>query len=355
MRLQALYILDDNAYQMVYGADVRSRIAELAEVIGPQHRSAEILKASALLSRVQVLISGWGGPRLDSTFLEAAPRLEAVFYGAGSLSEIMTPAAWDRGIVVSSANAANAVPVAEYTLATILFSLKHGWHLARQTRKERTFPARDGAPGCWGTTVGLVSLGVIARTLLELLKPFDLHVVAYDPYVTEAEAQRLGVKLVSLPELFAVSDVVSIHTPLLPETTGLITGQMIGSMKRGASLINTARGPIIREEEMIEVASAREDLQFVLDVAEEEPPAADSALYTLPNIVLTPHIAGSVGEECKRMGRCMVEELERYVSGKPLSRRVTQDLAVRSTHGTVTLNVRGLKAKQARVARATVN
>jgi phosphoglycerate dehydrogenase-like enzyme len=352
MRLRALYLLENSAYEMVYGTDVRSRIAELVDVIGPQMPSEAIWKNKDLLSRVQVLISGWGGPRLDEAFLEAAPELKAVFYGAGSLAEVMTPAAWNRGIVVSSASAANAVPVAEYTLATILFSLKHGWHLARQTRTQRTFPPRDGAPGCWRTTVGLVSLGVIARKLLELLKPFDLQVIAYDPYVTADEARKFGVNLVSLPELFAVSDVVSIHTPLLPETTGLITGELIGSMKHGASLINTARGPIVCEEEMIEVAKAREDLQFVLDVAEEEPPTADSALYTLPNVVLTPHIAGSVGEECKRMGRCMLEEMERYVKGQPLERRVTQDLAVHSSHRAVTVSVRKTKAKVSGVVRA---
>src|SRR5207248_9439611 len=114
----------------------------------------------------------------------------------------LTPAVWERGVRVTSAISANAIPVAEYTLATILFSLKHGWRLARQTRQQRRFPGRDDAPGCYGSTVGLVSLGMIARTLLGLLKPFALNVLVYDPFLTEQQARELGVAKVSLEELF---------------------------------------------------------------------------------------------------------------------------------------------------------
>src|SRR5205814_2716043 len=136
-----------------------------------------------------------------------------------------TDAFWERKIRVTTASVANAVPVAEYTLATILFSLKHGWRLAHQTRTDRSFPSRDNAPGCYGTMVGLVSLGVIGRMLLKLLKPFDLKIVAYDPFLSKAEADQLGIELLSLDEVFRRADVVSLHTPLLPETRGLITGK----------------------------------------------------------------------------------------------------------------------------------
>jgi phosphoglycerate dehydrogenase-like enzyme len=264
--------------------------------------------------------------------LDCAPKLKAIFYAAGAIGSWVTDAVWDRNILVTTASVANAQPVAEYTLACILFSLKHGWKLMRQTRAERWFPPRDAAPGNYGSTVGLASLGLIGRNLLKLLRPFDLNVLVYDPFVTALQALELGVEKVSLEELFRRGDVVSIHTPSLPETQGMITGAHLAGMKHGATFINTARGELVREQEMIEVLKNRPDLQAVLDVSEPEPPAADSPLYTLDNVVMTPHIAGSAGNECRRLGRYMVDELNRYVAGEPLKYVVTPEAAEHSCH-----------------------
>jgi phosphoglycerate dehydrogenase-like enzyme len=215
--------------------------------------------------------------------------------------------------------------------------LKQARRLANQTREQRSYSERDTAPGCYGTTVGLISLGTTARALLKMLSLFDLRVIAYDPFVKAAEAEQLGVERVALNELFSRSDVVSLHTPLFPETTGMITGQHLASMKQGATFINTARGGIVRQKELIAVAINRPDLEFVLDVVDPEPPEPDSPLYTLQNVLLTPHIAGSVGRECSRMGRFMVEELLRFVRGEPLQWAVTPEIASRSTHRLVSL------------------
>jgi phosphoglycerate dehydrogenase-like enzyme len=330
--MTGLYALDARACEMVYGPEEQRDIAELVSMLSPPLTKVSALENRELLGQASVIFSGWGGPVLDEAFLEAAPRLKAVFYAAGSVSPVITDSAWERGVLVSSAYAANAVPVAEYTLATILFSLKHGWRLARQTREQKRFPGRDGAPGAYGSTVGLVSLGMIGRTVLKLLKPFDLKVLAYDPFLTGCEAERLGVERVSLDELFSRSDAVSVHTPWLPETEDMIGGEHLGKMKQGASFINTARGQIVRERDLIEVAMRRPDLQFVLDVTAKEPPDAQSPLYTLANVVLTPHIAGSVGKECRRLGRYMVEELGRFVRGEAMKWVVTRDMAEWSCH-----------------------
>jgi phosphoglycerate dehydrogenase-like enzyme len=265
----------------------------------------------------------------------------------------LTPTIWGRDIAVTSAYAANAIPVAEYTLATILFSLKHGWSLSRQTVMERRFPSRDGAPGAYGSLVGLISLGMIARTLLKLLAPLDLKLIAYDPVVSSEEAARLGVELVSLEEVFRRSQVVSLHSPLFPETRGMVTGSHLSLMPPGATFINTARGQLVNEPEMIKVLSRRPDLRAVLDVTDDEPPAADSPLYSMPNVTLTPHIAGSVGAECRRMGAYMVRELERFLSGRPMHWEVTPELAFVSTHRPVGMtSVDGIKMKVARAALA---
>jgi phosphoglycerate dehydrogenase-like enzyme len=251
------------------------------------------------------------------------------------MAAFLTEAVWDRGIAVTSAIAANATPVAEYTLAAIIFSLKHAWRLAREA-KESQAPAnifsRNKAIGCYGSTVGVVSVGTIARVLLRLLKPFDLRVLVCDPFLTAAEALALGVERVSLVELFERSDVVSLHSPLLPETEGMIGGRHLRLMKQGAAFINTARGQLVQQEELVEVAASRPDLQFVLDVTEPDPLPPGAELLNLPNVFNTPHIAGSVGQECHRMGRYMVEEFQRFAAGKPLRWEVTREGAWHSSH-----------------------
>ena len=327
-----LFVLNADAYGLAYGPDEREAIGRLATLIGPPMTRDDLAARPDLLARVEVLFSGWGAPLADEAFLDQAPRLRTVFYAAGATGSWMTEAAWDRGLVVTTASAANAVPVAEYTLATILFSLKHGWKLARDARDGQYFPPRDAAPGCYRSTVGLISMGTIARTLLELLRPFDLDVIVYDPFLGDAEAAELGVTRVSLETLFRWADVVSVHAPELPETEGMVTGRLVESMKFGGTFINTARGAIVREAEVLAVLARRPDLQAVLDTVIEEPPPAGSPLYTLPNVVLTPHIAGSVGNECRRMGRYMVEELERYVRGQPLRWALTRKATVNSAH-----------------------
>jgi phosphoglycerate dehydrogenase-like enzyme len=331
-RPRGIYVLEPSSFGLIYGPEEQQDIAALVDVIAPPQSSTDVLRRRELLADVDIIFSGWQGPVLDEAFFAAAPKLKAVFYGAGAMGYILTPAVWERDIVVTSALEANAVPVAEYALSTILFSLKHGWRLARMTRALRSHPDRNQVPGCYGSTVGLVSLGAIARKLLELLKPFDLNVLVYDPFLAEKEAELLGVEQVSLAEVFERADVVSLHTPSFPETRGMITGEHITSMKQGATFINTARGELVREEEMIEVLSRRPDLQAVLDVTVTEPPELESPLYTLGNVVLTPHIAGSAGQECRRMGRCMVDELQRFLAGEPLKHAVTEELAMRSSH-----------------------
>jgi len=331
-RQRGLYILDPNSFGLIYGPDEQRDIAAQVEIMAPPLSARDALDRPELLAEADVIFSGWKGPKLDEAFFAAAPKLKAIFYGAGTMGYILTPAVWERGLVVTSALEANAIPVAEYTLATILFSLKHGWRLARMTRANRSHPDRNEVPGCYGSTVGLVSLGAIARRLLGLLRPFDLNVLAYDPFLAEEDAEVPGVEQVSLAAVFERADVVSLHTPSFPETRGMITGEHIASMKPGATFINTARGELVREEEMIEVLSRRPDLQAVLDVTVEEPPKPDSPLYTLENVVLTPHIAGSAGPECRRMGRYMVEELKRYLANQPLKYALKQESVMRSSH-----------------------
>lgn len=292
------------------------------DVYGPRERSAaaRLAAITGKVAEAEVILASWGCPVMDAGFLDTAPRLRLVLYAAGSVRAFVTDAMWDRGIRVSGAHVLNAVSVAEYSLAVILFSLKHRWRNMREPSG-----SRSQIPGTFGATVGLVSLGAVGRLVRQMLRPHQLKVLAYDPFLTVEEARRLDVHAVEFDQLFKVSDVVSLHAPLLPETRGMITGAHIQSMHPGATLINTSRGAIVHEAELAAVLERRPDLQAVLDVTDPEPPVPGSPLLKLHNVVLTPHIAGAVGPERRRLGKGMVEELHRYVRHEPLRWEITRE------------------------------
>lgn len=330
---KGIFILDPARYEMVYGLTERRDLQSLVDVPDCPFSAQEIHRAPELLGEAEFIFSSWGCPRLDSAFLDAAPKLKAVFYGAGSIKKIVTEALWERDIPIVSAASANAVPVAEFAHAQIILSLKRMWWYVREMRKlgpngmRVSYSVKEAqTAGAYGATVGILSLGIIGRMVAEKLKSSDIRVIAHDPYFSEDRARELGVELVSLEDLFRRADVVSIHTPWLKETENLINKRLLVSMKPNATLINTARGQVVNEQEMIAVLIARPDLFVVLDVTSPEPPEKESPLYTWPNVILTPHIAGSMGEECRRMGRLIVEETQRFCNGLPLRWQITRQM-----------------------------
>jgi phosphoglycerate dehydrogenase-like enzyme len=320
--LRGIYLLDN--FDLIYGSAYKEINKQVHIYAEPQTKES-IKENPSILSTADIILSGWGCPVMDQSFLDLAPNLKAVFYGAGTIKKIVTDEFWEKNIVITSAYEANAVPVVEFTLSQILFSLKRGWYFFQQVKKKASFPAREKVPGGYGSTVGLVSLGMIGRKVAEMLKQFDCKVIAYDPLVSEMEVKALNVEMCSLEDLFRKADVVSLHTPWIKETEGLITGDHISSMKSNATLINTSRGAVIREQEMIEILQQRQDLYAILDVTHPEPPVKDSPLYSLENVILTPHIAGSLSTECQRMGKYMAQELGRYLRGEPLKWSITKE------------------------------
>jgi phosphoglycerate dehydrogenase-like enzyme len=276
--------------------------------------------ARKVLADVEVLFTGWGCPRIDAPVLEAAPRLAAIIHAAGTVKGHVAPECWQRGIVVSTAAAANALPVAEYTLAMILLSNKPA-RRAAQVYRERQSPidreAEFPGSGNFDRTVGIIGASRIGRRVIELLQPFDLTVLVNDPFLAPDEASALGARWVKLDELVATSDVVSVHAPALPSTRHLLDRRRLSLLRDGATLINTARGWLIDHEALREeVTSGR--INAILDVTEPDVPPADSPFYTLPNVVLTPHIAGAMGVELYRLAGYAIDELARYGRGEPL-------------------------------------
>lgn len=326
-RYRGLYLLNEEAYAQIYGPHQQAAIAALVDLYAPPQTAQSVAANPALLREAELIFSGWGMPPMDEAFLQAAPNLKAVFYGAGSIKAFTTAAFWARQIPITSSYAANAVPVAEFTLAQILLCLKKTWQHALAIKANGTYGQRLTVPGAYGSTVGLISLGMIGRLVCQQLQRFDLQILAYDPFLSSAEIAALGATSCSLAEIFAQADVVSLHTPWLKETEGMLGREHFVTMKPGATFLNTARGAIVREAELIEVLRARPDLLAVLDVTYPEPPVVGSPFYTLPNVILTPHIAGSLDQECQRMGQIVVDELKRFLAGEPLQWAISQQQA----------------------------
>ncbi|HLP25139.1 MAG TPA: NAD(P)-dependent oxidoreductase, partial [Acidobacteriota bacterium] len=150
------------------------------------------------------------------------------------------------------------------------------------------------------------------------------------PYVSGGEIAAAGARRASIEEVFEIADVVSVHTPLLDETEKLIDGALLARMKHGATFINTSRGAIVDEPALIEFLRQRTDVDAVLDVTEPEPPLAASPLFDLPNVLITPHLAGCYGPECRRLGQFAVEEFQRHLAGQPLRGLVSREEALRT-------------------------
>ncbi|MFI6863720.1 hydroxyacid dehydrogenase [Streptomyces sp. NPDC050421] len=286
----------------------------------------------AALARAEVLVTGWGCPPVDASVLAAAPRLRAVVHSAGSVKSLVTEACWERGITVSSGADTNGVPVAEFTLAAVLFAGKGVFAARERMRSERgalsPFDLGTGI-GNFRRRVGVIGASRIGRRVIELLRPFDLEVWLSDPYVDEAAAHSLGVRLSGLDELLAGCKVVSLHAPAVPETHHLLGRGRLALLPDGAVLINTARGTLIDTAALTEeVASGR--ITAVLDVTDPEPLPPDAPLLNLPGAFLTPHLAGSLGNELQRLGSAAVDEVERLVTGVPFARAVHREDLARS-------------------------
>ncbi|MDJ0345126.1 hydroxyacid dehydrogenase [Streptomyces sp. H10-C2] len=284
--------------------------------------------ARAALGAADLLITGWGCSPIDADVLAAAPRLGAVVHAAGTVKHHVHPAVWQRGITVSSAADANAGPVIEFTLATIVLA-------ARRTLGTAAQYARGDVPGFGerqggdGATIGVIGASRIGRGVIARLAPAPAgyRILLADPYVSPATAAELGVQLMELDDLCRASDIVTVHAPDLPETHQLLDARRLALLRDGSTLINTARGRLIDTDALVrECATGR--LDAYLDVSEPEPLPHGHPLLGLPNVLVTPHIAGCQGSEIRRLGAYAVDEVERWTRGGRLLGEVSAaDLA----------------------------
>lgn len=302
-------------------------VGEVGELLDPEPIGTwDDPRAGDLLARAEVILGHWGCPYVDAAVLDRAPHVGLVAYAAGTVRYTVDRAVFGRGVRVTSGAPANAEPVAEFTLAAVLFANKDVFWRRDELRDPTLAGRRDGGKvpvGNWDKTVGIVGASMVGRRVIELLRAFPrLDVAVFDPFLDDVEAAAMGVRKLDLDELCATADVLSIHAPDLPSTRHMIGAPQLAALRTGATMVNTARGALVDHDALVaELDSGR--LYAVLDVTDPEPLPDDSPLRTLPNVFLTPHLAGSQGTELRRMTEHVVDEIRRWHAGEPARNEVT--------------------------------
>jgi len=314
---------DGRAIPRVFPQEVREEIRRYVDL------SDTIYLPDSVPADTEYVFSTWGMPQMTEEEIAARlPKLRAIFYGAGSVQSFARPFL-SRGIAVHSAWGANAVPVAETTVAEIVLANK-GFYSATRIFKEQGKLAATAHianyPGNYNGKIGLLGAGMIGSLVAEMLKQYKLDVLVFDPFVSDEKLAALHAKRASLDEIFSECDVISNHLANNPATVGMLTYCHFSRMKPYATFLNTGRGAQLIEDDLISALREVPTRTAVLDVTFPEPPVPGHPFYTMPNVILSPHLAGSHQNEVERMGVYMAEECARVLSGEKAKWQVTKKM-----------------------------
>ncbi len=273
----------------------------------------------------EVIITSWNSPQISKEMLDVCPNLKGVIHAAGSVKPVITEEFVTRKIRITGSAVAIGEGVAETALGFAISACKGFYQLSKDTKnKIWDENKRSVVKDFYDINVGVISGGFVGRHMVKLLKNFHVDILMYDPMLSAEEIEKIGAKKVELNELMSESDIVTIHAPSIPATDNMINKENLSIMKDGAILINTARGTIINEEDLIEELE-RGRIFACIDVTNPEPPTPDNKLRDLDNVVLTPHIAGTVTNGLKRIALHVCEELERLMNGEKMRTEVNFD------------------------------
>lgn len=322
-------VIGKDHYERMFGQEALDNLAAFADVVHHEkNEPANKEELMALLSDVDGVITSWGVAQFDADVMAAAPRLRAMAHMGSSVKRFVSDAFWKRDMHLTSAGISLARDVAETTLGLMIVGLKRIWPLGQFLReggwRDASYWDQWHSRELYNKNVGIIGASNVGRFVIELLEPFGAKVLLYDPFVSAEEAEKLGATKMELDELLSKADVVSLHAPSNDKTYHMLDADGLKRMKDDALLINTARGTLIEEPALIEELSKGRFFAF-LDVTDPEPPAEDSPLRKLDNVVVTPHIAGCI-ENCNRMGELAVEELRRFFAGEPAVYPITPDM-----------------------------
>ncbi len=292
------------------------------------YTGADIDADPAAFADVEWVFSTWGMFDLTAAQLDAMPRLKGVFYAAGSVQHFAR-SLLGRGVRVFSAWQANAVPVAEFTVSQVLLA-NTGYFASMQLRsagrQQQAAAVANTYPGNYGCRVGILAAGVIGRMVIKALAARKLEVLVYDPYISQETAAALGARKAELDEIFATCQTVSNHIPNLPDNKRMLTYDHFAAMLPNATFINTGRGAQVDDAGLIRALTEAPTRMALIDVTDPEVLPQDHPFHTMPNVLLTPHIAGSMNDEVHRMADYMIEEFTRVTAGAQPLYEVSEEM-----------------------------
>ncbi|MHB1296074.1 MAG: phosphoglycerate dehydrogenase [Anaerolineae bacterium] len=280
---------------------------DLRKGLKPEELRVAILDYDALVVR--------SATKVDAALIEAGCRLRVIGRAGTGVDNIDVDAATARGIVVVNAPAGNSNAVAEQTIALMLALARHVVPAVASLKAGRWEKSKLQGSEVRGKTLGLVGLGRIGSLVAAKARGLEMRVVAYDPYASPERAASGGIELLSLDAVLAESDYISVHTPLTPQTKGMLGAEQLARMKPSAYVLNCARGGIIAEDALYDALSAGKLAGAALDVFEVEP-ATDSRLVGLPNVIATPHLGASTAEAQETVAIDVAESVADVLAGR---------------------------------------
>ncbi len=319
--------VNPSLFENLFSQASRERLGALA-VLRFQEQETRLTEEELtdLIQDCEVAISGWGTPPFSQAVMDGAPKLKMIAHSAGSIKRLLPAPVWERDILVVHAAAAIAPAVAEMTLLLILMCRRNVHRISQRMREGDPWPQTTHLGyELAGSRVGVIGAGHTGRNVIRMLRALDTELWVYDPYLSAERARELGVRRVALAELMSQCPVITVQAPPTPETYHMIGRDLLDKIQDGALFVNTARSHVVNADALYE--SLKENrYQAALDVFDTEPLPADSRLRSLPNVTLTPHMAGKSENARRRQGALIVAELERYVRGEPVRERVTRDM-----------------------------
>ena len=277
-----------------------------------------------VIKDADIAVTSWGNPSFTKEILDECPNLKLVVHAAGSVKPIVSDELWKRGIRVCASTKPLGIGVAETALGFAISASKNFYALNDDIHNGG-YEVKD-VKELYELTVGVVSAGWVGRHFIKLLNNFGVDILLYDPFVSCEDAEKMGCKKVELDDLLKNSDIVSLHAPSIPETNHMINADTLKLMKKDAVLINTSRGSVIDEKALYEYMAAGNLKYACLDVYDPEPIEKDNPLRTLPNVIMTPHIAGLAANGKLRIGMHAAEEIERFIENKPMECEVKEEM-----------------------------
>ena len=318
---------DSDRINYVYKQGRREKFETELEVLPGIVTEKNLEEHKTFLRETEVIITTWNFlPLSDAQIQEYFPKLRLVLYGAGSVQGFARPFL-NRGIKVVSAWGAIAVNVAEFASSLVIMANKGYFQVLNTYKKDGHRAASklcaDTFPGNYNIKVGILGVGMVGTMVVERLKLSNLEILAYDPFLPDEKAKKLVVRKVSLEELFSECQTITNHMANNPQTEKMLTYRLFSLMKDNASFVNTGRGASVVEADLARALREKPGRTAILDVTHPEPVQEGHEFLSMPNVFLTPHIAGSANVEVIRLADCMFDELRRFKAGEKLLFEVT--------------------------------